>query len=98
MMSPKRLKSYNDKEKAIAYRNRQRKINYDRGAGSKLVSGTKWTKEDEHKVLEHSISDRELSMQIGRSVRAIQQKRLKLKKLNERFDNDEEVCQESNCD
>lgn len=97
-MAPKCLKNYIDEEKARKYRNHQRKLNYDRGSGSHEVSGAKWSKQDEDQVLEHSISDRELSKLIGRSVRAIQQKRCKLKKLNERLDNDKEVRQESNCD
>lgn len=79
-MCPKSLKNYRDEEKALAYRNRQRRENYRKCVGRPEVSGTEWSTEDELLVLEHSVSDRELSKQIGRSVRAIQKKRYLLKK------------------
>lgn len=97
-MAPKCLKHYADEEKARAYRNKHRKENYDKCNGLSEVNGTKWSELDETRVLEHSVSDRDLSKDIGRSVRAIQQKRFKLKKLNERLDNDKEVCQEPDSD
>lgn len=42
--------------------------------------GQGWTVEEERLVLEHSMSDHELSRLIGRSVKAIQIKRSKLRK------------------
>lgn len=38
----------------------------------------RWTVEEEHRVLDHTISDRELSKEIHRSLNAIQMKRNRL--------------------
>ena len=71
---PKFIKWYADKgraDKARRLRNEQRKRNY---ALTAKYAPREWT------LLEHSISDRELSEQIHRSVQAIQIRRSRLKK------------------
>lgn len=90
-MCPKRLKSYADKEKALACRNRNRKSNYDKAPGDPLVSHSRWTQQEEDMVAIHEISDRELSKKIGRSVRAIQGKRTRLKKLKKELGENEDA-------
>lgn len=76
---PKHLKDYKDKEKARITRNRQRQKNY--GKTSFIYKGRRrWTEYEDTLVLEHSITDFELSQQIIRSVKAIQIRRCKLKK------------------
>lgn len=88
----KRLKQYKDSDKAKAYRYRHRKKNYEKGAGDPKVSGVCWTKQEEILALEHKMTDRELSKKIGRSVRAIQAKRYKMKRKLEN-----EVSKETSC-
>lgn len=58
-------------------RNKQRRRNYARSAN---YSPNEWTHEKDSMVLEHSISDRELSKIIHHSVQAIQVRRCRLKK------------------
>lgn len=41
--------------------------------------GKRWTKDEDKLVIEHSVSDRELSREIGRSMKAIQMRRAKIK-------------------
>ena len=58
-------------------RNKQRQRNYARSAN---YGHNEWTHEEDSMVLEHSISDRELSEIIHHSVQAIQVRRCRLKK------------------
>ena len=76
---PKTLKSYADSDKARAYRNRQRKINYDRDGSDRKRSGRPWMRHEVEMILEHRYKDRMLAKILGRSVAAIQVKRAKLK-------------------
>ena len=76
---PKMLKKYADTDKARAYRNRQRKINYDRDGSDRHRSKEPWTIHEIDMILERRLTDREVARIIGRSVRAIQIKRCKLK-------------------
>ena len=61
-----------------AKRNIQRKKNYDQTKVA-FRSGNVWEQPHDILVLEHACSDRELHELIGRSVRAIQARRSKLK-------------------
>ena len=70
-------KAYKDMDKFIKARNRQRKRNYKK---TQLYEPHMWSTEDEHRVLEHSITDIELSRQMKHSVQAIQIKRSRLNK------------------
>lgn len=49
--------------------------------GSGQYPKRRWSDEEDCKVLAHSVSDRQLSKQIRRSVEAIQIRRCKLKKI-----------------
>ena len=74
---PNRKKSYKDMVRFTKTRNAQRKRYYDKTA---LYEPSSWTSEQDKLVLEHSLSDTELSTLIGHSVGAIQVRRCKLKK------------------
>lgn len=74
---PKYVKWYTDKEKLRKIRNAQRKRYYDKTA---KYEWRKWTSKEDDEVLEHAITDTELSNKIHRSVRAIQARRYNLKK------------------
>ena len=58
-------------------RNKQRRRNYARSAN---YIPSEWTAKEDALVIEHSISDRELSVLIHHSVQAIQVRRCRLKK------------------
>ena len=62
---PKMKKYYKDNERFIKTRNRQRKTNYRKTATFYKVE---WTAEQERLVLEHSMTDTELSSIIGHYV------------------------------
>ena len=47
---PKSLKRYTDPMKAREYRNRQRKINYDRCPGDPAVSHSRYTEDEERLI------------------------------------------------
>ena len=76
---PKTLKRYADTGKARAYRNRQRKINYDRDGSDRRNSRKRWSNHEIDMILERELTDREVARIIGRSVSAIQIKRARLK-------------------
>ncbi len=73
---PKMKKNYKDNDRFIETRNRQRKRYYRKTA---TFCKVEWTAEQEKLVLEHSMTDTELSAIIGHSVQAIQIRRYKLK-------------------
>lgn len=77
---PKSIHAYADKEKALIYRTRQRKQNYDESKKFADRSHKQYTVEECEMILEHSITDFELGKIIHRSVEAIQGKRCKLLK------------------
>lgn len=77
---PKTLKTFADSDKARAYRNRQRKINYDRDGSDRRHSHKPWLRYEVEMILDREYSDRELARILGRSVEAIQVKRCNLKK------------------
>lgn len=76
---PKTLKEYADTDRARAYRNRQRKINYDRDGSDRHRSREPWTRHEIDMILERKLTDREVARIMGRSVKAIQIKRCRLK-------------------
>lgn len=76
---PKALKGYTDTDKAKTYRNRQRKINYDRDGSDRRNSNKRWSNHEIDMILECELTDREVARIIGRSVKAIQIKRARLK-------------------
>ena len=76
---PKTLKNYADSDKARKYRNRQRKINYDRDGSDRKRSGKPWLGYEVKMILERKYKDRILAKVLGRSVAAIQIKRAKVK-------------------
>ena len=95
---PKTLKNFADSERAREYRNRQRERNYalcpgdDDGGNSHItdvvpgdddVRHTRWQDWERELVMEHTMPDREISRMTGRSVRAIQVMRHKLRKTGE---------------
>ena len=79
---PNFIKNYRDKEKCRKTRNRQRQRNYAKTA---IYPPKEWAEEDDALVLEHKMSDRELSKLIEHSVQAIQVHRSRLKKRETEF-------------
>lgn len=77
---PKSLKLYKNKELRQQYRNRQRRRNYEKSNKFAVNGYNPYSSEECQLILEHNITDFELSKQLGRSMRAIQGKRFKLKK------------------
>lgn len=80
---PKTLKNFADSERARKYRNRQRERNYALCPGDDDVRHTRWRDWERRLVMEHDIPDREISRMTGRSVRAIQVMRYKMRKAGE---------------
>ena len=80
---PKSLMGFADSAKAREYRNRQRKRNYALCPGDDDVRHTRWQDWERRLVMEHDMPDREISRMTGRSVRAIQVMRHKLRKTGE---------------
>lgn len=80
---PKSLRAFADSERAREYRNRQRKRNYALCPGDDDVRHTRWQDWERELVMEHDIPDREISRRTGRSVRAIQVMRWKMRKAGE---------------
>lgn len=78
---PNRKDKYKDMEKYRNTRNAQRKRYYDKTA---KYAPNPWTVDQDKAVLEHSITDFELSTIIGHSVHAIQIRRSRLKKMLEK--------------
>ena len=81
---PKTIREYADADKARAYRNRQRKINYDRDGSDRRNHHKPWSKSEVDMILEHRLTDREIARAIGRSVAAIQVKRSNLKRRSKK--------------
>ena len=75
---PNRKNQYRDMEKFLKTRNAQRQKYYDKTA---IYEPSHWTIEQDKMVLEHTIPDSELSPKIKHSVRAIQHRRCRLKKI-----------------
>ena len=71
-------KDYTDKEKYRKYHNRYNNRYYRRTENA-VNRGMVWTQQDMEMILKKEFSDRELSIKLGRSVRAIQGKRNRLK-------------------
>lgn len=69
---PKHLKWYKNKVKKNTYRNIQRKRNYDSQGWDNFSSKSVYTTEELKRVMEHSIPDRQLAKELGRSIRSIQ--------------------------
>lgn len=90
---PLRKSEYRDLNKYYTTR-REQVRRYRKRTGTGLYPARSWTKEDDRRVLEHSIPDRQLGKEIKRSVSAISARRSKLKrKLRE---NEKQV--EGDCD
>ena len=79
---PIHLKLYKDREKARILRNKQRKRNYAKGRINATNSKSRYTEKELLLILDHDITDAELSKLLGRSVESIQIKRARLKKSN----------------
>lgn len=75
-----RAKDYRDKEKLRKTRNSQRNRYYRR---TSIYPPREWTSFEIEAIFSREVTDMELSKQIKRSVRSIQQKRCKLKKSME---------------
>ena len=73
MKCPLYSKTY---EEYVEYRNKLRKFNYDQTRCERK----EWSHEHDALVLQHSMSDRDLSAIIGHGVSAIQQRRCRLKR------------------
>jgi len=78
---PSGKKTYKDMEKFRIVRNIHRRKNYEQTAN---YQRRPWDKQEDEKVLNHAISDRELSSQIERSVESIQIRRSRLKKIGKK--------------
>lgn len=74
---PNRKKDYKDMGKFLRTRNSQRNRYYAKTA---IYEPSCWTSDQDKLVLEHSVTDHELSALIGHSVKAIQVRRCRLKK------------------
>ena len=75
-----RKKDYKDMTKYTKTKNAYYKRYYGKTA---IYKPHLWSNVEDAMVLEHSITDHELSEKIGRSVEAIQIRRSKLKKMKE---------------
>lgn len=75
----KAIKYYRNEELAHEYRKHQRAQNYAKSEKHATNKGEPYSQSDCDAIVAHSICDFELSKQLGRSVRAIQIKRSKLK-------------------
>lgn len=79
-MMPLRKYSYQDMSKY--YKTRREQVRrYAERTGSGQYPKRRWNDEEDQRVLNHSIPDRQLSKEIQRSVKAIQIRRCELKKL-----------------
>ena len=75
-----RASSYKDKDKLRKTRNAQNKRYFSKTA---IYKPRRWTEIEDVIVIEHKNTDMEISKQIERSVKAIQVRRVKLKKIEE---------------
>lgn len=75
-----RASSYKDKDKLRKTRNAQNRRYFSKTA---IYKPRRWTEIEDVIVIEHKNSDMEISKQIERSVKAIQVRRVKLKKIEE---------------
>lgn len=75
-----RAKKYKDADKLRKTRNAQKKRYFSKTA---IYKPRRWTDMEDVIVLEHKNPDMEISKQIERSVKAIQVRRVKLKKIEE---------------
>lgn len=75
---PNRKSCYADMDKYSKTRHAQKQRYYNKTA---IYEPSNWTLEHDKMVLEHTIPDSELSEKIKHSVRAIQLRRCRLKKL-----------------
>ena len=82
---PSFVKRMKDKDKCRMIRNKQRQKNY---AQTNIYPPKgAWAGWEEELVLEHSMTDRQLSKLLERSVQAIQLKRSRLKKIGDERSN-----------
>ena len=82
---PSFVKRMKDKDKCRMIRNKQRQKNY---AQTNIYPPKgAWANWEEELVLEHSMTDRQLSKLLERSVQAIQLKRSRLKKIGDERSN-----------
>jgi hypothetical protein len=75
VMSYKRFKLYKNKEKLKEYRKRHKQKYYNKNKENCFNSGKKWTDEEIRKILFEAKTDTELSIELGRSISAIQKQR-----------------------
>lgn len=75
-----RASLYKNKDKLRKTRNAQNKRYFSKTA---IYKPRRWTEIEDVIVLEHKNTDMEISKQIERSVKAIQVRRVKLKKIEE---------------
>lgn len=76
---PNKYKTYKNKELARIKRNEQRKKNYNQTRDSAYSAKQRWSNEEITLITSSTLSDREISKKIGRSVQAIQIKRNRIK-------------------
>lgn len=72
-------KHYKNKDKYREYAKRCHR-NYRKNTGAYLYEKRLWTDYEDKLIMEHAMTDRELSVKIQRSVGAIQLRRWRLKK------------------
>ncbi len=66
--------------KNLTQRNAQRKKYYNKHSVYRQNRYARWTKDQDSIVLDHKISDVQISKKIGKSVQAVQLRRCRLKK------------------
>ena len=76
---PIRIKFYRDANKARTIRNKQRKLNYQRGRVHQSTKGH-WTKADIELLFSLHKCDRDIAALLGRSVQGVQVKRVRVLK------------------
>ena len=82
---PTTLRYYKDKEKLRQYRQRNNARYYGRNKDNLFNEGNSWSAEETKRVLFAPKTDYELSVELGRSIRAIQIRRTRAKKHIEDF-------------
>lgn len=74
--------TYKDMEKFYKTKRRQKKKYYEQTLQNAVNNKKPYTQEEIDMILEHKLSDRELSVLLGRSMKAIQKKRYQEKNKN----------------
>ena len=80
-MSNKRFSLYKNKDKLKAYRKRHKDRYYNRNKDNCINNNSRWTEEEIDLILYSNKTDTELSIELSRTIEAIQMKRHKCKEI-----------------